>query len=118
VFAYWVIHRGKFYHIRRWKAAIWSGIIFGIFGIFLFVILSFSILISADISRLSVQNISEVIKLMIGLFLTITFIIIPLIFLVTFGMHHQLKWWLNSDDYLDKIWKDPNKGRKSPIQDR
>jgi len=112
-FAYWVTHKGDFYHIRRWKAALWVA---GILGIILFVIPPFSP-IPTIISPSSGKNLFEFIGLIVNaLFSTLVFVI-PLLFVITIGMHHGLKWWLNSDDFLDMIWKDPNKGHKSPIQD-
>jgi hypothetical protein len=44
-------------------------------------------------------------------------LIIPFTFLFTISTHYQLKWWPDSNIYLDKIWKDPNKESRSPIQD-
>jgi hypothetical protein len=112
-FAYFVAHKGDFYNNRRWKAAIWLASIFG-------VVLSASLLlfsIIAIISSAPGKNIFEVIRRMLGVFSFTLAFIIPFVFIVCVGTHHQLKLRLNSDDYLDKIWKDPNKGHKSPIQE-
>lgn len=112
-FSYFVTHQGDFYHIRRWKAAIWVA---GIFGGSLAVPLF--LLSSAAISSSSLtKNVFEVIGTTIGGLFSILAFILPFVFMVCIGTHHQLRWWLNSDDYLDRIWKDPNKGHKSPIQD-
>jgi hypothetical protein len=112
-FSYFVTHRGDFYHIRRWKASIWLASIFGgILGVPVF-LLSIAALIASS----SAKNIFEIIGVIIGGFLSIIAFILPFVFMVCIGTHHRLKWWFNSDDYLDKIWKDPNKGYKSPIQD-
>ena len=112
-FSYFVTHKGDFYHIRRWKAAIWfAGIFGGILGVPLFLSS-----VAAIGSASSTKNVFEVIGTTIGGLFSILAFILPFVFMVCIGTHHQLKWWLNSDDYLEKIWKDPNKGHKSPIQD-
>jgi hypothetical protein len=112
-FSYFVTHKGDFYHNRRWRAAIWiADILGGILGVPMFL---FSI--TAIVNGSSAKSIIEVIGLMIGGLFSILAFILPFVFMVCVGMHHQMKWWLNSDDYLDKIWKDPNKGNKSPIQE-
>ena len=112
-FSYFATHKGDFYRIRRWKAAIWfAGIFGGILGVTFF----FFSIAAIDIS-LSTKNVFEVIITTIGGFFSILAFILPLVFMICIGTHHQLKWWLGSDDFLDKIWNDPNKGHKSPIQD-
>jgi hypothetical protein len=116
-FSYFVTHRGDFYRIRRWKASIWSA---SIFGCFLGGILGVPLYLGstvAIISSSSARNIFGVIGVTIGGFLSLLAFILPFVFMVCLGTHHHLKWWLNSDDYLDKIWKDPNQGHKNPIQD-
>jgi membrane protease YdiL (CAAX protease family) len=115
VFTYFVLHRGDFYHIRRWKAAIWAAVISVVlFSAFLFAFLFFQG-IKSPLANSS-KDVAEIIILLIGTFLPALVIFVPLLFLITLGTHHQLKWMLNSDDLLDKIWPDPNKGNKSPIQ--
>jgi hypothetical protein len=112
-FAYLVTHSGDFYHVRRWKASLWFASIFGIILSALLIIFSIRPIISSAVER----NTFEVIKQVIGMIFTGLTLIIPFLFVVTIGTHHQLKWWLNSDDYLDKVWKDPSKGHKNPIQE-
>jgi hypothetical protein len=112
-FAYMVTHRGDFYHIRRWKAAL---LVAAIPGIIVFVIPPFSP-ISIIISHSSGKNLFELVGLIINTIFPTLVIIIPLLIVITIGTRRQLKWWLNSDDFLDMVWKDPNKGHKSPIQE-
>ena len=113
VFAYLVTHRGDFYQVRRWKAALWFA---GLPGVILSAILLFSSI--TTIVRNSVEkNADELIGSVFGAVFSAFALIVPFLFVVTIGTHHQLKWWLNSDDYLDKLWKDPNKQQKSPIQE-
>ena len=113
VFAYLVTHSGDFYHVRRWKAALWFAGIPGVILSVLFIFFSITAIVSNTIGK----NTSEIIGQVIGVIFSSLTLIVPFLFLVTIGTHHQLKWWLKSDDYLDKIWKDPNKGYKSPIQE-
>jgi hypothetical protein len=61
--------------------------------------------------------VSEIIGAIVAGFFPTLALIIPPLFAIAWGTHNQLKWWLNTDDFLDKIWKDPNKGHKSPIQE-
>ena len=111
IFVYWITHTGDFYKIRRWKAAIGLA---GITTAILLLLFLFILFINIDLSGRSSFDIAKtVIRLLFaGLILAIPFIIV-----VTIGAHHQIKWWFLSDDYLDKIWPDPNKGHKSPIRD-
>jgi len=113
VFAYLVTHRGDFYHIRRWKAALWFA---GFPGIILSALLLFSS-ITMTVGTATGKDPLEVIALVFSVIFSALSLIGPFLFVVTIGTHQQLKWWLNSDDYLDKIWKDPNKGHKNPIQE-
>lgn len=129
LFAYWVTHKGDFYHIRRWKASIWlASITAAIFWGALLIIPVVLIIINSSPKNIidmiwmksinsSAKNIFEFFGLVVGSFLSMFNLVVPLLFIVTLGTYHQLKWWLISDDYLDKIWKDPNKGHKSPIRE-
>ena len=112
-FTYLVTHSGDFYHVRRWKASLWFACTFGVILSVLLIIFSIQPIVSNTVER----NTYEIIGQVIGVIFSSLTLIIPFLFLITIGIHYQLKWWLNSDDYLDKIWKDPNKGHKSPIQD-
>lgn len=111
VFCYLVTHNGNFYQIRRWKAGIWLA---NISNIFLVLVMFVSFKPLANSSSL---NIFQVIGKILEFLLSTLSINMLFIFNVTIGFQYQLKWSLNSDDYLDIIWKDPNKGHKSPIQD-
>jgi len=112
-FAYLVTHSGDFYQARRWKAALWFAGIFGVILSALLIFFSITTIVSSTVER----NTYEVIGQVIGAIFSSLTLIVPLLFVTAIGTHHQLKWWLNSADYLDKIWKDPNKGHKSPIQE-
>ena len=129
LFAYIVTHKGDFYQIRRWKGAI---LFAGIFSLIFTIILLFVIIISLDTNSsakylvelfrlifglLLKECIFEVIMLIFSILFTYLTLIIPFQFMVTLGIHFQLKRWYPSDDYLDKIWEDPNKGHRSPIRD-
>jgi len=113
VFTYLVTHKGDFYHIRRWKAALWVA---GIPGVMLSAFLLLPS-IPVVVSNSPGKNLFEFIGLIIGAIFSTLVLVTPLLFVIAFGTHYRLKWWLNSDDFLDKIWKDPNKGHKSPIQE-
>jgi hypothetical protein len=87
----------------------------GIFGVILY---AFFIIFSIPTTLGSVERITfQAIGQAIGVIISGFTIIIPVLFVSAIGTHHQLRLWLNSDDYLDKIWKDPNKGHKNPIQE-
>src|SRR5512145_558153 len=103
VFSYLVTHRGDFYHVRRWKAAIWCGGAFGLIGSILLIIL----LVTSTDSKAVEKSTCEVVEQVIGWIVFNLILFIPFLFMVTIGMYYQLTRWLNSDDYLDKIWKDP-----------
>jgi hypothetical protein len=111
-FAHLVTHSGDFYHIRRWKASLWFAGIFGVILYAFFIIFSIPTTLGS-VERITFQAIGQAIGVIISGFT----IIIPVLFVSAIGTHHQLRLWLNSDDYLDKIWKDPNKGHKNPIQE-
>ncbi len=121
-FAYLATHRGDFYEVRRWKAAIWAACIFGavVLAVFLGAVMLAFIL---NVSTLSLiagglrKDSVAVGSMMLIVALPAVCLITLSMFLVTWGVHRRLKWWLDSDDFLDKIWKDPNKGHRSPIQE-
>jgi hypothetical protein len=105
VFAYLGSRRDNFYQARRWKAAVWTSILIGFLiplGICTMEILS--------AYKDSITLNSDSLIATVGLTLAL---VIPLMFIITISTYNRLAW---SDDLLDKIWKDPNKGKKSPIQ--
>jgi len=108
IFAYSVTHSDDFYQARRWKAAILISIISGI--LILVMICTLIFLFSYDeITKVRTMNLDSLI-------VTVTFtlaFVIPLMFIITVASYNRLVW---SDDLLDKIWNDPSKGKKSPIQ--
>jgi hypothetical protein len=111
--AYVATHNGDFYQVRRWKAALWFANIFGVILSALFIFFSVTAVGSSAVEK----NAYEIIGQIIGVvFSSLTFIV-PFLFVVAIGTQRELEWWPDSDDYLDKIWKDPNKGHKSPIQE-
>lgn len=117
VFAYLVTHQGDFYQVRRWKAAIWAaGIAGSVIAFPIIVVLIFS-LIAASANPREGTGFIEAVGAVMGLFFGGFTLLVPFLFMVTFGTYYQLKRWLDSDDILDKIWKDPHKGHKSPIQE-
>jgi hypothetical protein len=108
IFAYLGSRRDNFYQARRWKAAVWISIISG------FLILA---MICAPAIIFTYNDFVETSTLHLdSIFASITLILVfvlPLMFIITLSTYNRLAW---SDDLLDKIWKDPNKGNKSPIQ--
>jgi hypothetical protein len=112
-FAYMVTHQKDFYQSRRWKAALWFTTISGVI-VFVFLMVAS---VSSMASDLAKKSVFEIIGSLIGAFFSMLALVMPPLFFIAWGTHHQLKWWLNSDDFLDKIWKDPNKGHKSPVQE-
>lgn len=112
-FAYLVTHSGDFYRRRRWKAAVWfAGVPTGIASLVLLYLT-----IAPGFDAWSSKSIVAIAGLVSKAALPILSLAIPLLLIITWGTHQQLKWWLNSDDFLDKIWKDPNKDHKNPVQD-
>jgi len=111
IFCFSVTRKGGFYEIRRWKASIWFALITDVL-LWLYLLLFFE-----PVKSNIPSNYYELI-VAIPNFLILTLAIhMSFLFIATIGTHFELKRWLNSDDYLDKIWKDPNKARKSPIQE-
>ena len=108
IFAYRGSLRDNFYQARRWKTAVWISVISS------FIILA---LVCAPVLWSTYQRFMETKVLNFEpLWATISMIlvvVIPLMFMMTIGAYSRLAW---SDYLLDKIWKDPNKGNKSPIQ--
>jgi cation transport ATPase len=113
LFAYRVTHKGDFYQIRRWKASIWLA---SILTVSMYILLG-TFLITLIVINASEKNVYEIIRLMVVGFFTTLIFSIPFQFIISIGTHYKIKWWLDSDDYLDKIWKDPNTGHKSPIRE-
>ena len=111
-FAHSVTQRGDFYHGRRWKAALWFA---GVPCLILFVIFLLSS-ITATFSNPSGKDTIDLIEFVIVAVLTRLAYMIPVLLVMTIGIHYSLKWWRNSDDFLDKIWKDPTKGQKNLVQ--
>ncbi len=112
-FAYFATHNGDFYHNRRWKAAIWFSAVPTSLGASILVYFS----VASSLNVLGSKSALEIAGVIVMAVMSTLVLAVPFLFFVTWGMHHQLKWWFNSDDYLDKIWKDPNRGHKSPIQE-
>lgn len=112
-FIYISTHNGDFYRIRRWKAASWVSIIPSI------ILLVFLLFVSTKsvLNNSPAQSIFELLGLIVGIFFSTIALITPFTFVFTLGTHYQLKWWPSSETYLNKIWEDPNKKHKSPIQD-
>ena len=124
LFAFYVTRHGNFYKIRRWKAAIWVSLLSVILPV---AIISISIGGTFEMNSpllkspnlffgTYVVNLLQWLKSTIQKLLVFLPCLTPFLFVVTIGTYYQLKWWLDSDDYLDKIWKDPNRNNKSPIQ--
>lgn len=119
VFVGYMTQHGDFYQKRRWKASILAAILSS--ALFIVVILiSLSIPIIGQFLKKPAPLFEHEIRPTGYLYFELISILLvcwmSFMFIVTFGTHYRLKWWLNSDDFLDKIWKDPDKNRKSPIQ--
>ena len=102
-FAYSVTHQEDFYHVRRWKAALWFA---GVPCLILFATFLLSS-IPAIFNNASGKDTIDWFEFVIVAMLSTLTWIIPILFVITIGMHYLLKWWRNSDNFLDKIWKDP-----------
>jgi hypothetical protein len=124
LFAFYVTRHGDFYNIRRWKAAICVALLSAILLMMvIYILVGRTILINPTLFQtpnmslgMKLITVFQSFKNMITKLIVFLPCLTPYIFLVTIGTHHQLKWWLISDDYLDKVWKDPNKNNRSPIQ--
>ncbi len=120
VFAFSVTRHGDFYQVRRWKASILAAVIssilfiIGYFAAFAVPILG-ALFTNPDLlfnMKIDKQFLTGYLELILfGLV-----ILMPFMFIGTLGTYYRLKQWLTSDDFLDTIWKDPNKNKKSPIQ--
>jgi hypothetical protein len=123
-FAALITRQGDFYRIRRWKAAICCALIgaviavvIAVFCFALIVLKNSSFLQNPDfLAEINLENVFQFLFSISKAFLTLAPCLTTMLFVVTFGTYSRLKWWLNSDDYLDKIWKDPNRNKKSPVQ--
>jgi hypothetical protein len=119
-FAYYKTHSGDFYHIRRWKASLAAGLIFdGCIILPILFLFSGSLIFGVITQERSWQSIInlEFVSKAFFIILSLIFLFMPIGFLITLGIHARLTQFLSSDDFLDKIWKDPNKGQKSPLQE-
>ncbi len=124
LFAFYVTRHGDFYMIRRWRAAIWTSLFSTILFLVIFNICVVGVIgINSPIlkypnllSGTLVKNIFLILKFSLDLLIVFLPCLTIFLFIITIGTYYRLKWWLNSDDFLDKLWKDPNKNRKSPIQ--
>jgi hypothetical protein len=108
IFACLGSRRDNFYQARRWKAAVWISIISGFF-ILAMICVPTIIFTYNDFVETTTLNLDYI-------YATITLVlafVLPLMFIITLSTYNRLVW---SDDLLDKIRKDPNKGNKSPIQ--
>ncbi len=124
IFALYVTRHGGYYKIRRWKTAIR----FALLSTVLFVVIFIIIYGGADLFnrsplwnpdfllRVKLEDVLQLFTSILIQILNISACLVPWLFIITLGTYHQLKWWLNSDDYLDEIWKDQNRPPRSPIE--
>jgi hypothetical protein len=124
LFAFYITRHGDFYQIRRWKAAIWSSVLMSVLFVVIMIIMFVAIFVFSSpllqnpvllfetIDENYFQIYTGIIAAFLGFFPCLT----PYLFLTTIAIHYKITLWLTSDDFLDKIWKDPNRGHKSPIQ--
>jgi hypothetical protein len=124
LFAIYVTRYGDYYKIRRWKTAIWISIMSAVLVLVIIIVYFEGAIV---INSLLFQNpgllfgtkvdyIFHLFRSIIDLLLIFPLFLTPYLFMFTIGEYYQLKWWLTSDDYLDKVWKDPNRPNRSPIQ--
>ena len=108
IFAYFVTRKADFYKARRWRAAILISVIS---GFLITALICIPLLLSSyDTSTKSIiLNFDS----MIATVICALAFVIPFMFLITVTSYSRLAW---SDYLLDKLWKDPNEGKKSPIQ--
>jgi hypothetical protein len=117
VFAFLVTRQSNFYKARRWKAAVGLAVLPSVFVVVMITAVS---VVSSGMTFIRdfasggtsfLQLLGWVFEYLVYWSLCLT----PFWFIVTLGTYYRLTGWMNSDDYLDKIWKDPNQGHKSPI---
>ncbi len=113
VFAFLVTHRGDFYQIRRWKAAI----CFSSISMALILVVVVYIFVTPGFSAWSSESMVEIAGHILGTLMATLVFIVPVLFAATWKIWDQLRWSVQADDFLDKIWKDPNKEHRSPIQE-
>jgi hypothetical protein len=96
----------KYETSRRWRASAYIGVLSGIAGSTLIVIMLLVILISKGDIFAIILNLPRLyinsLYLMLGL---ITFISMPLTFIVTFGLYFTF--WRDGDTLIEKYWKNP-----------
>jgi hypothetical protein len=96
----------KYETSRRWRASAYIGVLSGIAGSTLIVIMLLVILISKGDIFAIIRNLPRLyinsLYLMLGL---ITFISMPLTFIVTFGLYFTF--WRDGDTLIEKYWKNP-----------
>jgi hypothetical protein len=96
----------KYETSRRWRASAYIGVLSGIAGSTLIVIMLLVILISKGDIFAIILNLPRLyinsLYLMLGL---ITFISMPLTFIVTFGLYFTF--WRDGDTLIEKFWKNP-----------
>lgn len=115
LFVFVVIKQGDFYAARRWKAAAWAAVLSVVFFEGVLAVITFTLLLSGshDLSFRAALGIASQSLISVLLLLPC---LGPLLFVITIGTYYRLKHWLDSDRFLDRIWDDPNKGRRTPIQ--
>ena len=124
LFAIYITRHGDYYKIRRWKAAIWISLISAfLFAGLVIITIEGYIVLNSPLSQnpiLLLETIANTyiqsFKTIIGLLFASSFCLVPYLFMVTLGVYYKLKWWFGSDDLLDKIWKDPKRPIRSPLQ--
>jgi hypothetical protein len=96
----------KYETSRRWGASAYIGVLSCIAGSTLIVIMLLVILISKGDIFAIIRNLPRLyinsLYLMLGL---ITFISMPLTFIVTFGLYFTF--WRDGDTLIEKYWKNP-----------
>jgi hypothetical protein len=121
-FAYYVTRNGDFYKVRRWKAAIWTALLSIVILLSLFAFVGILGIISTIIENPTIsfgtiiKDFFQMLKLASFELIVLSPCLAHILFVITIGTYYRLKGWLQSDDYLDKIWKDPNRGKRSPLQ--
>ena len=124
LFAIYITRHGDYYKIRRWKAAIWISLISAfLFAGLVIITIEGYIVLNSPLSQnpiLLLETIANTyiqsFKTIIGLLFASSFCLVPYLFMVTLGVYYKLKWWFGSDDLLYKIWKDPKRPIRSPLQ--
>ncbi len=112
-FAALVTHRGNFYQARRWKGAILISSIpmVPVLGVlaYLFIVPNWRAWSSEGVVQIAGHIVQTVMAALA--------LIAPVLFPATWKTWDRLRWSVQAEDFLDKIWKDPNKGHRSPFQE-